>query len=258
MEASSPSLATCALRPSIIIGAGDTTTIPAIHSCIAKGETFFRIGSGDNLCEFTYVDNVADAHVLAAENLLSPSPTAAGEAFFITNGQPVAFRDFCLAVWAEFGHVPAFEIQVPETLASFVGYVAEWASWVTGRPVTLSRGSVKDYCGVRYANISKAERMLGYRPRVDLAEGLRRSCQVKVPLPSLLQWYQGSARDTGLQGETLQVSKAPYHANSGMIYMASYSALASSSRRGGSRLWSSVSLYFPRPREGSQTKRVRR
>jgi len=53
----------------------------------------------------SYVDNVADAHVLAVDNLLT-SRTAAGEAIFITNEQPIPFRDFCLAVWREFEHFP--------------------------------------------------------------------------------------------------------------------------------------------------------
>jgi len=41
----------------------------------------------------SYVDNVADAHVLAVENLLM-SRTAAGEAIFIANEQPIPFRRF--------------------------------------------------------------------------------------------------------------------------------------------------------------------
>ncbi|KAI9823742.1 MAG: hypothetical protein M1832_002299 [Thelocarpon impressellum] len=167
---------TCALRPSMIIGPGDRATLPPFHSCIAKGETPYIIGSGDNLCDFTYVDNVADAHVLAAESLLS-SDEASGEAFFITNGEPVPFRDFCLAVWAEFGHCPPCQVRIPEGLAWFAGCIAECVSWFTGTTATLSRGSVKDAVGVRYASIDKAAKLLGYRPRVGLAEGLRRSCK---------------------------------------------------------------------------------
>jgi len=151
--------------------------IPSVHACIAKGETPFVIGSNDNLYDFTYVGNVADAHILTVENLLT-TQTAAGHAISITNGQPVTFRDFCLAIWAAFGHVPPYSIRIPTSVAWFAGLIAEFFSWLTDTPSTLSRGSVKDAAGCRYADISKARKLLGYEPRVALDAGLRRSCEV--------------------------------------------------------------------------------
>ncbi|KAF2499664.1 C-3 sterol dehydrogenase/C-4 decarboxylase-like protein [Lophium mytilinum] len=167
---------TCALRPSVIIGPGDPATIPILHACIRKGETPFIIGSGHNLTDFVYVSNIADAHILAVSNLLTTG-SAAGEAFFITNGEPISMRDFCLAVWVEFGHVPWFEIRIPESLAWGLGWAAECVTWFTEQPATLSRGAVKDACLSRYANIDKARRVLGYEPRVGLAEGTKLACQ---------------------------------------------------------------------------------
>ncbi|KAL8736884.1 MAG: hypothetical protein Q9181_002224 [Wetmoreana brouardii] len=154
-----------------------STTIPSLHACIAKGETPFIIGDGLNMWDVTYVDNVADAHVLAVENLLS-TKTAAGQAIFISNEQPLPFRDFCLAVWKEFGHYPPFEVKIPTALAAVAGYVAELATWFTGSASTLSRGSVKDACQVRYCNGVKAREVLGYKPRVGIEEGIRISCRV--------------------------------------------------------------------------------
>ena len=173
----SDSLATCALRPSVMCGPGDTSLLPTIHACIAKGETPFIIGDALNLYDFSYVSNVADAHVLAAENLLT-TKTAAGEAFVITNGEPVPFRDFCMAVWANFGHVPKIQVRIPVGVASMVGFIAECATWALKTQATLSRGSVRDYTQTAYANISKARRILGYEPRVSLDEGLRKACEV--------------------------------------------------------------------------------
>ncbi|KAJ5430221.1 3-beta hydroxysteroid dehydrogenase/isomerase [Penicillium cf. griseofulvum] len=100
----------CALRPSVLCGPGDYQLVPAIDACIAKYETPFLIGNGFVLWDITHVDNAADAHVLAIENLLS-SRTAAGEAFFIQNNEPIAFRAFFLVIWAHFGRVPPFEMQ---------------------------------------------------------------------------------------------------------------------------------------------------
>lgn len=172
-------MATCSLRPSVLCGPGDYQLVPSIHACIAKQETPFIIGDGLNLWDVTYVSNVADAHVLAVENLVT-SRTAAGEAFFIQNNEPITFRDFCLAIWAQFGHIPPYEISIPEGLAHFAGLVAEMATWVTGTTATLSRGSVRDACAVRYASGDKARRILGYEARIGIEEAIRLSCEVST------------------------------------------------------------------------------
>jgi sterol-4alpha-carboxylate 3-dehydrogenase (decarboxylating) len=123
--------------------------------------------------------------VLAVENLLT-TKTAAGEAFFISNGQPVPFRDFCLAIWADFGHVPKYEIRIPRSVAWVAGFVAEWVTWLTGTEATVSRGSVKDYTQTAYANLRKAREVLGYEPKVGLAEGVKLSCNVSLSFLSYL------------------------------------------------------------------------
>ena len=177
LSASGDNIKTCVLRPPPICGEGDRQLLPPIHACIAKRETPYIIGNGYNLWDVAYVGNVADAHVLAAENLLS-TMTAAGEAFFIQNNEPVPFRDFSIAVWKHFGHIPPYEIVIPFALAWWAGLLAEILTWMSGATTTLSRGSVRDACNVRYASGFKAEEILGYRPRVGIEEGLRRSCEV--------------------------------------------------------------------------------
>ena len=162
-----------------MFGRGDYQLIPSVHACIAKGETPFVVGEGENLWDVTYVGNVADAHVLAVENLLS-TKTAAGEAIFISNEEPIPFRDFCLEVWKNFGHFPLFEMHIPVSLAFLVGYIAEFVNWVTGTPMTLSRGSVLDACSTRFCRGEKARKLLGYKPRMGIEEGIRISCIVSI------------------------------------------------------------------------------
>jgi nucleoside-diphosphate-sugar epimerase len=103
---------------------------------------------------------------------------SSGEAFFIQDNEPLAFRDFSLAIWKHFGHIPPFQIVIPVWLAWFAGLLAECFTWVSGTTTTLSRGSVKDACSTRYASGLKAEKLLGYRPRIGIEEGLRLSCEV--------------------------------------------------------------------------------
>ncbi|KAF2710465.1 C-3 sterol dehydrogenase/C-4 decarboxylase-like protein [Pleomassaria siparia CBS 279.74] len=176
LAANKTDFATCSLRSAPIFGPNDPACMSIFHRCIERGETPFIIGSGTNLCDFVYVSNVADAHVLAVRNLLK-SGTAAGEAFFITNGEPITARDFCIAIWKEFGHVPSFQVRIPKALAWWLGLGAEWASWATGTQGSLSRGVVWDATATRYVSIAKARRVLGYDPRVSLPEALKISCK---------------------------------------------------------------------------------
>lgn len=171
-------LMACALRPCTIIGPDDTQVISLIHDLIAKGETCFVIGDGNNLYDWMYIDNIVHAHILAIENLLpSGSQTAAGQALFITNQEPAYFWDFMLFVWAQFGHVPRFQVHIPTTLAIILAFLLEIMTWLSGTPATLHRGSIKDAIRTYYADNGKAIKMLGYKPVVGLSEGIRRSCE---------------------------------------------------------------------------------
>jgi len=169
-------LKACALRPCTNLGPDDTQVISLLHDCIAKGETNFIVGDGNNLYDWMYIDNAVHAHILAAENLLT-TETAAGEAFFITNQEPAYFWDFLMFVWAQFGHRPAFQVHVPVALAMVVAFLLEWVSWALGLPTTLDTGSVKDGIRTQYASNEKAIHILGYRPIVGLSEGVVRTCE---------------------------------------------------------------------------------
>jgi sterol-4alpha-carboxylate 3-dehydrogenase (decarboxylating) len=74
--------------------------------------------------------------------------------------------------------VPPFEVHIPKGIAWFMGLLAEWKTFIMGTPTTLSRGSVKDACSMRYASGEKARRILGYEARIGIEEGLQLSCLV--------------------------------------------------------------------------------
>ncbi|KAL9115356.1 MAG: hypothetical protein Q9227_000677 [Pyrenula ochraceoflavens] len=175
--ANKENFATCILRPSVLCGPGDYQLVPSIYTCISKRETPFIIGDACNLWDITDVRNIADAHVLAVENLLS-TKTAAGEVFFIQNNEPISFRHFSLEIWKNFGHTPPYEVVIPAWLAVFAGLVLEWWTWISGGTTTLSRGSVKDACSMRYASGEKAERILGYEARIGIERSIRDTCNV--------------------------------------------------------------------------------
>jgi sterol-4alpha-carboxylate 3-dehydrogenase (decarboxylating) len=71
-------LKTVSLRPASIFGPHDRQMVPAYIEALKAGRTNFQIGDNKNLVDFTYVDNIAHAHLLAADKLSAsnkPYPT---------------------------------------------------------------------------------------------------------------------------------------------------------------------------------------
>lgn len=154
-----------------------------------KGQTKFQIGENTNLFDFTYVENVAHGHVLAVLALLHTHkvlPTIPldtervdGEAFFITNGQPVYFWDFARRVWHEAGdRLPLSSVwHLSADFAWAIGALLENVFWVMGKKPNLTRAQVRYSSVTKYHSINKARLRLGYAPLVDLDEGIRRGVQ---------------------------------------------------------------------------------
>lgn len=69
IAANGEKLMTCALRPAGIFGPGDRQAISGFYQVILNNQTRFQIGDNTNLADFTYVGNVAHAHLLAADKL---------------------------------------------------------------------------------------------------------------------------------------------------------------------------------------------
>ncbi|KAI1000024.1 hypothetical protein K3495_g8170 [Podosphaera aphanis] len=181
-----PSLLTCSLRPAGIFGEGDVQLIPNVLNVYYSSKTGFQLGSNTNLFDFTYVGNVAQAHCLAAAALsttsqLTTAPLAHekvdGEAFFITNNQPVYFWDFTRAVWKVAGWDSGTEHvwEISRTSGMLIGAILEWGMWAIGRVPKLTRRQVRYSCMVRYYDCTKAKKLLGYEPQFDLQEGIERS-----------------------------------------------------------------------------------
>jgi sterol-4alpha-carboxylate 3-dehydrogenase (decarboxylating) len=179
LAASSDRLGTCAIRPHVVFGPGDNRFLPAILSRARAGKFNFSVGSGDKLSDFTYITNLVDALLLADEKLVARGPTA-GQAYFVTNGEPYPFFQFVADVLAAL-KLPAMKHAVPYPVAYFVAALAE--AWDTLKGGTLNaedgltRFAVRYMCTHHYFSIAKARRDLGYAPRVTLAEGIAHTAQ---------------------------------------------------------------------------------
>ncbi len=110
-------------------------------------------GDGSQTRDFTYISNVVDGVLRAAE-----TPGVAGETFNIATNGRVSLNDL----------VAALQRITHSTVTPTFG--------------ERRSGDVRD----SQADISKAERLLGYRPTVKLEEGLRRT----------VEWFQSQAAAT--------------------------------------------------------------
>lgn len=185
-HAESPKFLTCAIRPSGIMGEGDTMVMYHMINIYKQGRTNVQVGNNENLFDFTYVENVAHAHLLAANALLTSSrldtvpldtERVDGEAFLITNDSPVYFWDFARAVWNAAGSPLGTDHvwTLPRDVGMVLGLLSEWFFWAIGKPPTFNRQRIIYSCMTRYYDISKAKRRLGYKPLVSLDEGVKRS-----------------------------------------------------------------------------------
>ncbi|KAI8588511.1 3-beta hydroxysteroid dehydrogenase/isomerase family-domain-containing protein [Geranomyces variabilis] len=182
-------LATVSLRPAGIFGPGDNNASKGLYDAAKKGNWKFMIGDNSTLFDWTYVDNVAHAHLLAAQKLLSrsasplqhaaKSETPAGQAFYITNDTPTFFWDVPKYLYNELGYRNTLRTRIPRGVGMILGAVVDALVAVVAPfkklTPTFTRFRVKVITNNRYLDIAKAKTVLGYVPMVPLEEGLRRT-----------------------------------------------------------------------------------
>ena len=116
------------------------------------GQQAIIFGDGKHSRDFTYIDNVVNANLLACK---APANDVAGKVFNIAGGRRIDLNEvYCL-------------------LQALTGYSAP-AEYAPAR-----RGDVKH----SLADLSRAEKYLGYRPTVSFEEGLRQT----------VEWYRSAA-----------------------------------------------------------------
>jgi len=113
-------------------------------TAIASGRPVQIHGDGEQSRDFTYVGNVVDATILAGE-----TEGASGEIFNIAAGAPASVNQLADTIGTILGMQVAKEHLPPRT------------------------GDIRD----SWADLGKAERILGYRPAIGLDEGLRRTVE---------------------------------------------------------------------------------
>jgi UDP-glucose 4-epimerase len=118
--------------------------VPLFVTAIADGRPVTIFGDGEQSRDFTYVGNVVDATLRAGS-----AADASGEIFNIAAGSPGSVN----------------------LLADTIGRILDKP--VEKRHAEPRAGDVRD----SWADVSAAERVLGYRPSIGLEDGLRRTVE---------------------------------------------------------------------------------
>jgi nucleoside-diphosphate-sugar epimerase len=165
-EASRDGFETVVVRPRFVWGKGDTTLLPEMVKTVEAGK-FAWVGGGLNVTDTAHVDNVVEGLLLGAEK------GGPGEAYFITDGKPVVFRDFVTALLETQGVEPP-DRSLPAWVAAPMARICE-AAWkvlpLPGEPpMTRFRSWIlTQECTIE---IGKARAELGYAPLVSHQQGL--------------------------------------------------------------------------------------
>jgi UDP-glucose 4-epimerase len=124
-----------------------SAVIPRFLDLALQGQPLEVHGDGEQSRDFTYIDNVVRGNLLAMD-----TPGVSGEVFNVACGS----RHSLLAI--------------ADAIGDFLG------KQPVRQHVAARAGDVRH----TLADISKAERLLGYRPLVDFADGMRRTCEYFV------------------------------------------------------------------------------
>jgi nucleoside-diphosphate-sugar epimerase len=158
---------TVVVRPRFVWGVGDTTLLPVLADMVRSGR-FAWIGGGRHRTSTTHVENTLEGLVLGA---MKGVP---GNVYFVTDGEPVVFREFVGEMLATQGLTPPTR-SIPSWFGRTLAGAGETA-WrrlpLPGRP-PLTRFAYwvsSQECTIR---IEKARAELGYAPVKGIAEGLQ-------------------------------------------------------------------------------------
>lgn len=171
VDAAGKNLKTIILRPHLIWGPGDNHLVPRI---IARAKTLMRVGDGRNLVDTTYIDNAADAHILAADKL-EEGDELSGKIYFIGQDEPVMLWDMINNILKAAG-LPPVERSIPRKAAWLLGALLEFiykAFHMSGEP-KMTRFVSEELATAHWFDLGAARKDLGYVPKVSTAEGLRR------------------------------------------------------------------------------------
>jgi nucleoside-diphosphate-sugar epimerase len=166
-------LLTMAIRPHLIFGPGDLNLIPRVLEAQRK-KRLKIIGDGENLVDVTYVENAADAHIMALEQLSIGHPIA-GKAYFLGQG-PVKLWDFTNDLLKHAG-LPPVTKKISFKKAYLIGFLIESflkVFRINNIHPPMTRFIALQLAKSHYFNHQNLSQDLGFNPKVSIEEGIER------------------------------------------------------------------------------------
>jgi len=163
----SDGLATCVLRPHLIVGPGDPHLLPRLVARARAGKLAI-VGDGRNEVSLTGIENAVGAHVAAADRLAPDAPHA-GRAYFVAQKESVVLWTWIGDLLERLG-IPRPKRRVPLAVAYSAGALLEtlWrVRGLSGEP-PMTRFLALELARSHSYDMGPAERDFGYVERVSM------------------------------------------------------------------------------------------
>ncbi|NKI36074.1 NAD-dependent epimerase/dehydratase family protein [Wenzhouxiangella sp. XN79A] len=172
LGANGSDLRVCALRPHLIWGPGDNHLLPRLIARNRAGR--LKLPAPEKKIDTVYIDNAAEAHVRALDDLAGPARSA-GRAYFITNDEPRPVVDILRGLLEAAGETPRIGTVNPKiAMAAATVVEALWRGLRLKRDPPISRFVVDHLTTAHWFSIAAAKRDLDWAPAVSMDEGLAR------------------------------------------------------------------------------------
>lgn len=173
LEAAGDAIAWTMIRPPTVYGPGDVDNLQ-LFRLAARGLNVFY-GNRERLMSFVYVDDLVRGMRQAAD-----SEATRGKGYFLCDGRPVTWTEYQRHIVEHSGR-RARDLDLPELLVDLSAVFGEVMTRIDGKPRLFNRQ--KAILGHQEAwtcrhDTARAE--FGYRPEVELREGVRRT----------FEWYR--------------------------------------------------------------------
>lgn len=172
MAANCAELHTVSLRPHLIWGPGDNHLLPSLLAR-ANGRKL-KLPGPDKLIDTVYIDNAAQAHLLALDRLQTDPQIVGGKTYFISNDQPMSQRQIIGGLLKAAGK--DVDIQpVSPALAIAAGTVLEntWKFFKLKSEPPITRWAAEHLSTAHWYDISAAKRDLGYKATISISAGMK-------------------------------------------------------------------------------------